>query len=68
MVFLSVFQVSHDFAINFNPEDDECEGKTNTRPSSVRFWDIFFILEKVHVQDGQITTMIIIQQLPRGGK
>lgn len=20
-------QVSHDFAINFNPEDDECEGK-----------------------------------------
>ncbi|XP_075433277.1 copine-7-like [Ascaphus truei] len=23
---LFVFQVSHDFAINFNPDDDECEG------------------------------------------
>lgn len=30
--FLSLHpQVSHDFAINFNPEDDECEGKEGLR-------------------------------------
>lgn len=26
-ISLPRLQVSHDFAINFNPEDDECEGK-----------------------------------------
>lgn len=26
-------QVSHDFAINFNPEDDECEGKRDEASS-----------------------------------
>ncbi|XP_074171106.1 copine-7 isoform X2 [Rhinolophus sinicus] len=29
---MSVSLVSHDFAINFNPEDDECEGSSSTAP------------------------------------
>lgn len=55
MFSLSVLQVSHDFAINFSPDDDECEGKTKTKP--------IFILEIVNVQDGQIKATVIIEWL-----
>lgn len=48
---LSVLQVSHDFAINFNPDDDECEGESKMRLSWVNYSErnFFHLGEKFRI-------------------